>query len=106
MLVHSSMGRPCRVCRAAQCSCGGPTTSSVFPIDITQEVTVVERQPVYEYDVTVNGHDTIMNLTEDDATRLHPGAKRRPGPVAPDHPEHATEPVVTPSTKARTAANK
>lgn len=49
-----------------------------------------------EYRVTVNGHDTIMNLTEADAARLG-------GTPAEDPPEQKQADA---HTKARTARNK
>jgi hypothetical protein len=48
-----------------------------------------------EYRVTVNGHDTVMNLSEEDAARL--GGT----PV-----EGTTEPDAEPAAKAASVANK
>ncbi|MFD6070618.1 hypothetical protein [Amycolatopsis lurida] len=50
-----------------------------------------------EYRVTVNGHPTIMNLTEEDAARLG-GVPVEREPRAKQRPE--------PPNKARTASNK
>lgn len=86
-LIRSTVGRPCPVCNTSQCACGGPTTGDGIDPLRPEELTV-SGHPIHEYDVNVNGYDTILNLSEDEAKRLHPGAKRRSGPVAPDHPDN------------------
>lgn len=63
-------------------------------------------EPVYEYDVNANGYDTVMNLTETQAKEQYPDAKRRSGPLAPDHPEHEQAAGRHAGGKARTAPNK
>lgn len=87
-LIGSSHARPCRICGVSGCACGGPTaTRGVDPLNPEEIIVSNKGEPVHEYDVTTNGYDTIMNLTEAEAEN-YPGAKKRSGPVAPDHPDH------------------
>lgn len=56
-----------------------------------------------EYTVVVNGHETVMNLSEEDAKRLggKPTSGGRSG--APDEPD---EKSARAANKSRTASNK
>mgnify|MGYP001757618605 FL=1 len=65
-----------------------------------------EPQPVHEYDVVANGYETVLNLTEE-AAKAYPGAKRRSGSLAADHPDRVrAQQEAAAGSKARTAPNK
>ena len=77
----------CPVCGSLDFSCG--TATSTTGIDERTEEAPAMAD-LREYRVTVNGHNTIMNLTEADAARLG-GTPVEPAP---------------PANKARQAANR
>lgn len=85
--------RRCPVCGAPHHGCGAPTSTT--PVD---ERVMIEEAPVGElrqYHVKVNGHDTILKLSANDAEKLYPEATL----VTP-----AT--VAAPRARARTTPNK
>ncbi|WP_410662019.1 hypothetical protein [Amycolatopsis sp. lyj-84] len=58
-----------------------------------------------EYRVTVNGHPTVMNLTEEDATRLG-GVLLDPDPSPEPEAEPGAKQRADPPNKARAIRNK
>lgn len=73
MLATGGGGRrTCPVCGAAHAACGGPTsTSPVDRLTIQEVFAVGERK---KYNAKVNGFDTVLNLTAEEAEKLYPEA--------------------------------
>lgn len=83
----------CPVCGTAHAACGTPTTT--VGVDELVEWETKTMAELTEYTVVVNGHKTVMSLTEEDAQRLG-------GTPVGESGEKARQA----STKARTARNK
>lgn len=96
MVITGGGRRRCRVCGADHAACG-PATSTT-PVDarvVMKESSVGELRT---YKARVNGMDTTLKLTEEDAKNLYPDAEL----VSESGGEQAT----APSQKNRLAANK
>jgi hypothetical protein len=59
----------CPVCRAPSCGCG-PDSSDIEPIDQPIRGEEPAMADLKEYQVTINGETTTMQLNEADAERL------------------------------------
>lgn len=93
-LTGRGSARRCALCGVRNHICSTPTT--VTPID-EQTTEATMDGALHQYDVTVNGTRTVMNLTERDAKR-YPDAKRRGRGVdksrsAPTQPAPAKAPA-------------
>ena len=86
----------CPVCGTAHAACGTPTT--VVGVDELVELETKTMAELKEYTVVVNGHETVMSLTEQDAQRL--------GGTPVGESSESSEKARQVSTKARTARNK
>ncbi len=88
-------GVGCPVCGSSDFSCGMATSTTGVDERIEEAPAMAELR---EYRVTVNGHATVMNLSEADAEQL--GGV----PVEPE-PESGQK-RAEPHTKVRTVRNK
>ncbi|GAA1961899.1 hypothetical protein [Amycolatopsis minnesotensis] len=86
--------RGCPVCGSIDFSCGA-TTSTIGVDERIEEAPAMAE--LREYHVTVNGHNTIMNLSKTDAARLN---------GVPVESERDWQVSTEPPTKARTTRNK
>lgn len=70
----------CPLCTAAGHSCGGP--SGVVPVDERIERSNPTMTDLKRYNVTVNGHQTVMQLTAEKAKAMgaEPYVPSKPGP--------------------------
>ncbi|MFC5992944.1 hypothetical protein ACFQE5_01815 [Pseudonocardia hispaniensis] len=90
MALITSRGGGCPVCGAPHAACGPATTT----VGVDERIEEMVMSELREYHVTVNGHDTVMNLNEQDAARLG------------GTPVDAASASAGPEEKARAAANK
>lgn len=59
---------------------------------------------LHKYRAKVNGHDTVLKLSDDDAAKFYPDAERIDGAATADASADAT--TARPARKTRAAANK
>lgn len=103
MLLTTTTAGGCPLCGAHHAICGPPSAATPVDLAAAKESTVATEK----YRVTVNGHQTTMKLSADDA-KAYPDAV----PVdEPHEPDPAPVPVLPDESepddaKARTAANK